>query len=322
MSFTPIERAPPRLNRSQLFVLTTRPETFAPAADSDADVILFELEDAVPPAEKATARKNLLEALNDIDWGTKTLSMRINGLDTPYMYRDLVDVLEGPSQRLELLLVPKAGSAADIYAVDMLVTQIEQATGREKPLGFEIMIETVQGMANIHEIAGASPRNESLHLGENDYAASMEMEMITVGGPHPDYSVLTEPDETGVRERHWGDMWHYAICRLVVAARAHGLRPIDGPFLDFEDSEGFSAAARRAAVLGCEGKWGNNNEQMKLANAAFTPSKEKIERARRILEAAKSSREGGVVVVDGKPLFMPAIRQAEALVRKAEMLGL
>lgn len=322
MSFTPIGRAPARLNRSQLFVLTTRPESIESAAASDADVILFELEDAVLPDEKPTARKNLLEALNDIDWGTKTLSMRINGLDTPYMYRDLVDVLEGPSHRLDLLLIPKAGTAADIYAVDMLVTQIEQATGREKRLGFEIMIETAQGMANIHEIAGASSRNESLHLGQNDYAASTEMEMRVVGGPHPDYSILTDPDEDGARERHWGDMWHYIICQLVVAARARGLRPIDGPFLDREDLEGYAAAARRAAVLGCEGKWGNDNEAIKLANKAFTPPKDKIERARRILKAAGSSKAGGVVVFDGKPLLMPQIRQAEVLVRKAEMLGL
>ena len=322
MSFTAIGRAPLRLNRSQLFVVTTRPDSFASAAASDADVILFELEDAVPPGEKATARKNLLEALNNFDWGKKTLSMRINGLDTPYMYRDLIDVLEGPSERLDLLLVPKAGTPADIYAVDVIVTQIEQAKNRKKRLGFEIMIETAQGMANINDIARASPRNESLHLGENDYAASMEMEMKVVGGPHPDYSILTDRDATGARERHWGDTWHYAVSRLVVAARAHGLRPIDGPFLDPDDPEGFSAAARRAAVLGCEGKWGNNNAAMQLANAAFTPSPERIERARRILRAAEGSKEGGVVVLDGKPLYMPAIRQAEALVRKAELLGL
>lgn len=322
MSFTAIGRAPLRLNRSQLFVLTTRPDSFASAAASDADVVLFELEDAVPPGEKAMARRNLLEALNNFDWGNKTLSMRINGLDTPYMYRDLVDVLEGHSERLDLLLIPKAGTPADIYAVDVIVTQIEQAKNRKKRLGFEIMIETAQGMANINEIAGASPRNESLHLGENDYAASLEMEMRVVGGPHPDYSTLTDRDATGARERHWGDVWHYAICRLVIAARAHGLRPIDGPFLDPEDPEGFSAAARRAAVLGCEGKWGNDNAAMKLANAAFTPSAERIERARRILRAAQGSKEGGVVILDGKPLYMPAIRQAETLVRKAELLGL
>ena len=137
--------APPRLNHSQLFVVTTRPETFEAAAKSEADVLLFELEDAVPPADKSSARGNLLEALNDIDWGSKTLSMRINGLDTPYMYRDLVEVLGGPSERLDLLLIPKAGVAADIYAVDMLVTQIEQATSRSKRLDFEIMIETALG---------------------------------------------------------------------------------------------------------------------------------------------------------------------------------
>jgi malyl-CoA/(S)-citramalyl-CoA lyase len=322
MTFMPVRFAPPRLNRSQLFVLTTRPETFEAAADSVADVILFELEDAVPPAEKSGARRNLLEALNDIDWGSKTLSMRINGLDTPYMYRDLVDILEGASERLDLLLIPKAGVAADIYAVDMLVTQIEQATGRSKRLGFEIMIETALGMANIDEIAGASTRNESLHLGQNDYAASTGMEVAVVGGPHPDYSVLTDPFVKGGRERHWGDMWHYAISRLVVAARAHGLRPVDGPFLDFDDSDGFTAAARRAAVLGCEGKWGNNNDQMKLANAAFTPAPEKVERARRILRAAGGAADGGVVEFEGKTILMPGIRQAELLVRKAEMMGM
>ena len=289
---------------------------------SDADVILFELEDAVPPTEKAQARKNLLAALNDIDWGFKTLSMRINGLDTPYMYRDLVDILEGASERLDLLLIPKAGVAADIYAVDMLVTQIEQATGRSKRLGFEIMIETALGMANIDEIAGASLRNESLHLGENDYAASTGMEVAVVGGPHPDYSVITDPNAEGERHRHWGDMWHYAISRLVVAARAHGLRPIDGPVLNFDDPDGFTAAARRAAVLGCEGKWGNDNEQMKLANAAFTPAPERVERARRLLAAAGGAAEGGVVVFEGKPILMPGIRQAEILVRKAELLGM
>ena len=324
VSFTMIRQAPPRLNRSQLFVLTTKPEEFESAAASEADVILFELEDAVPPHQKEQARTNVVAALNEIDWGRKTISMRINGLDTPFMYRDLVGILEKPSERLDLILIPKAGTAADIYAVDTLVTQIEQATGRSKRLGFEIMIETAQGMANILEIAAASRRNESLHLGENDYATSIQARIKVVGGPNPDYHVLTDPDERGIRERHWGDMWHYAISRLVVAARANGLRPIDGPFLDPSDPEGFTAAAMRAAVLGCEGKWGNDAATMKLANAVFSPDPAEVARARRIVEAAKESTRDskGTVTLDGKLLYMPQIRQAEAMVRRAEMIGM
>ncbi len=136
MSFKTVEQAPPRLNRSQLFVLANRPETFEDAAKSEADVIMFEIEDAISPDDKPQARRNIVEALNDIDWGKKSISMRINGLDTPYMYRDLIDILEAPTERLDLVLIPKAGNAADIYAVDVLVTQIEEAMGREKPLGF------------------------------------------------------------------------------------------------------------------------------------------------------------------------------------------
>ncbi|MCH7635575.1 MAG: CoA ester lyase [Proteobacteria bacterium] len=324
MSFSNIDQAPARLNRSQLFVLANRPETFEAAATSEADVIMFEIEDAIPPEEKPQARKNIIEALNDIDWGKKSISMRINGLDTPYMYRDLVDILEAPTERLDLILIPKAGTAADIYAVDMLVTQIEQAAGRKKPIAFQIMIETAQGMANIDEIAAASPRNDSLHLGENDYAASIRARMKVVGGPNPDYHVLTDPDENGTRQRHWGDMWHYAISRLVVAARAQGLRPVDGPFLDPSDPDGYTAAAMRAAVLGCEGKWGNDAETMRLANAVFSPSPEEIARARRVLEVADEAVRagGGVAVLGNKPVFMPQIRQAQVLVEQADMICL
>ena len=324
MSFLNIDQAPARLNRSQLFVLANRPETFETAATSEADVIMFEIEDAIPPDQKPQARNNIIDALNDIDWGKKSISMRINGLDTPYMYRDLVDILEAPTERLDLVLIPKAGTAADIYAVDMLVTQIEQAAGRKKPIAFQIMIETAQGMANIDEIAAASPRNDSLHLGENDYAASIRARMKVVGGPNPDYHVLTDPDENGTRQRHWGDMWHYAISRLVVAARAQGLRPVDGPFLDPSDPDGYTAAAMRAAVLGCEGKWGNDAETMRLANAVFSPSPEEIARARRVLEVANEAVRagGGVAVLDNKPVLMPQIRQAQSLVEQVDMIGL
>jgi len=321
MSFTIPREAQPRLNRSHLFVLANKPEKIEAAVKSVADVVMFEIEDNVPLSEKPAARRNIIEALNDLNWGKKSICVRINGLDTPFMYRDLIDLLEGPTERLDLIMIPKAGNAADIYAVDVLVTQIERATDRKRPIGFQIMIETAQGMANINEIAAASPRNDSLHLGENDYAASVRARMTVVGGPNPDYSILTDPDDVGQRDLHWGDMWHYALCRLVSAARANGLRPIDGPFLDPSDPDGFRAAAARAAVLGCEGKWGNDEPLMVIANEVFSPSPKAVAAARRVLDAVAAAGIG-VASVDGKPIMLPQVRQAETLVRQAAQIGM
>src|SRR5262249_39793385 len=159
--------------------------------------------------------------------------------------------------------IPKVGTAADVYAVDMLVSQIEAATGRAKRIGFELIIETALGMENVAAIAAASKRNESLHFGVADYAASTRARTTASGGPNADYAGLTDKVASGPpRDSHWGDMWHYPVARLVVAARAHGLRPIDGPFGDFADADGYRAAGRRAAALGCEGKWAIHPAQL------------------------------------------------------------
>lgn len=322
MSFKQIRYARSRISRSHWFILTTDPSSIEAAARSSADVVMFELEDAIPPDQKGVARKAVLEALNDIDWGNKTVSVRISGLDSPFMYRDLVDVLEGPSQRLDTVMIPKVGTAADVYAVDMLVTQLEQATKRTNPIGLEVMIETALGMTNINSIAEASLRLEALHLGENDYATSMGMEVEVFGGPHSEYSVLTGTEESEGRDRHWNDPWHYALCRLASAARAHGLRPMDVGFINPKDPDGFFAAARRVAVLGFEGKWASSDETVRLANEAFTPSKAAVEKARRILEAARSNTGARSFLLDGKPILMPQVRDAEALLEKARKMGI
>lgn len=323
MSFHPIEQAPARLNRSELAVPGTSVQMFEKAAQSDADVIFLDLEDAVAPDDKAQARKNIIKALNEIDWGKKTMSVRINGLDTHYMYRDVVDVVEQAGERLDLIMIPKVGTAADVYAVDMLVTQIEDAKGFKKRIGFEHIIETALGMQNVTEIAGASKRNESLHFGVADYAASTRARTTIIGGVNPDYAVLTDPLEDGSRAVHWGDMWHYALARMVVAARANGLRPVDGPFGDFQDAEGYRAAARRAAVLGCEGKWAIHPSQIALANEVMSPSEKEVTRARRILEAmAEAAAQGkGAVSLDGRLIDYASIRQAEVLVEKARQIA-
>ncbi len=323
MSFTIVEQAPPRLHRSELAVPGNQPKFFEKAAASEADVIFLDLEDAGPPDEKEQARKNIIEALNDVDWRDKTMTVRINGLDTHYMYRDVVDVMEQGGQRLDLIMIPKVGTAADVYAVDMMVTQIETAMSFKKRIGFSILIETALGMMNVDEIAGASPRNEALHFGVADYAASTRARTTNIGGANADYAILTSPDDGKKREVHWGDMWHYALARMVVAARARGLRPIDGPFGDFSDPEGYKAAAKRAAVLGCEGKWAIHPSQIALANEMMTPSEAEVEKARRILEAmAEAEKEGmGAVTLDGRLIDIASIRQAENLVKKSDQIA-
>ncbi|MCV0424801.1 MAG: CoA ester lyase [Roseibium sp.] len=323
MSFFSIEQAPARLNRSELAVPGSQPQMFEKAARSDVDVIFLDLEDAVAPDEKEQARKNIIQALNEIDWGNKTMSIRINGLDTHYMYRDVVDIVEQAGQHLDLIMIPKVGTAADVYAIDMLVTQIEDARGYRKRIGFEHIIETALGMQNVNEIAAASKRNESLHFGVADYAASTRARTTIIGGVNPDYSVLTDPLADSSREVHWGDMWHYALARMVVAARANGLRPIDGPFGDFQDADGYRAAAKRAAVLGCEGKWAIHPSQIALANEVMSPSDAEIIKARRILEAMTEAEANGkgAVSLDGRLIDYASIRQAEVMFEKAQQIS-
>ena len=323
MSFKIVEQCEPRLNRSELAVPGSSPQMFEKAAASAVDVIFLDLEDAVAPDQKEQARKNIVQGINDIDWGQKSLSVRINGLDTHFMYRDVVDVIEQTGERLDLIMIPKVGTAADIYAVDMLVTQVEAATKRKKRIGFELIVETALGMANVHEIAAASKRIESLHFGVADYAASTRARTTVMGGPNPAYGVLTDPDVDNSRSYHWGDMWHYAIARMVVAARANGLRPVDGPFGDFQDGDGYQAQARRAAVLGCEGKWAIHPSQIALANEVFTPPAKEVERAKRILVAMEEANKAGrgAVSLDGRLIDIASIRQAEALVATSDRIA-
>ncbi|HEY4136763.1 MAG TPA: CoA ester lyase [Alphaproteobacteria bacterium] len=311
-----------RLNRSQLSVPGIRPELFEKAARSAADVIFLDLEDSVAPGDKAQARQNVIAGLRDVDWHGKTVSVRVNGLDTPYMYRDVIDVMEQAGERLDLLLVPKVSRAADVHAVDLLLSQVEMAKGYVRPVGLELMIETAEGLMNVDAIAGASARAESLHFGPGDFAASTGARNVTIGGGNPDYAVLVG-DKGGRRDAHVGDMWHYALARIVVAARAHGLRPLDGPYADYADPEGFDVAARRAAALGCEGKWCIHPSQIAAANAAFGPLPAEVEAAKRILSAmAEAGRAGkGAATLDGRMIDLASVRQAEVVVRKADLIA-
>ena len=322
MSFFNVKQTKTRLNRSELAVPGSSPDFFEKAAKSDTDVIFLDLEDAVAPDDKEKARTNIIKALNEINFGNKVISVRINGLDTHYMYRDVVDVLEQGGERLDLIMIPKVGTAKDVYAVDMLVTQIEDKIKRKKKIGFEMIIETALGMQNVYEIATASKRNESLHFGIADYAASTKAKTTGIGTQNPKYSVLTDPDDKGKREVVWSDMWHYPLSRMVIAARAAGLRPVDGPFGEIKDSDAYESSANRAAVLGCEGKWAIHPSQIDLANKIFTPPEEEVTKAKRILEAMEEAQKQGkgAASLDGRLIDLASVRQAEVMVQKAELI--
>jgi len=320
MSFTVPDQAPARLNRSELAVPGSSTRFLEKAAASPADMVFLDLEDAVAPSDKDQARQNIIAALQDLDWSDKTVSVRINGLDTPYMYRDVIEVVEQAGDKLDLIMIPKVGTAADVYALDMLVTQISMARGYANKIGFELIIETALGMQNIHDIAAASARTESLHFGVADYAASTKARTTAIGGPNRGYGVLTDSMGEGEnRDFHWGDMWHYAISRMVVAARANGLRPIDGPFGDIGDLDGYRAQAMRAAILGCEGKWAIHPSQVDAANEVYSPSDAEVSKARAILVAMEQAQKDGkgAVTLDGRLIDIASIKQARVMVETA-----
>jgi malyl-CoA/(S)-citramalyl-CoA lyase len=310
-----------RLHRSELAVPGTNERAIEKAPTLGADVVFLDLEDAVAPDDKERARANVVEALGALDWRRCAVSVRINGLDTHWCYRDVVEVVEAHGDVLDTVLVPKVGSPSDVEFVATLLDQIEQRNGWEPGrIGIHILIETAAGMANVEAISHARPdRLEAMVFGVADYAASVQARTTNIGGANPDYSVLTDPDPgTGSRNVHWGDQWHFGISRMVAACRARGLRPIDGPFGDLADADGYRSAARRAAALGCEGKWAIHPSQIELANEVFTPATDEVERAERILQAMEEgAKEGkGAVSLDGRLIDAASIRMAENLMRK------
>ncbi len=317
MSFRLQPTPPARPNRCQLFGPGSRTALFEKMAASAADVINLDLEDSVAPSDKDTARANIIQATRDIDWNNKHLSVRINGLDTPYWYRDVVDLLEQAGDRLDQIMIPKVGNAADIYAVDALVTAIETAKGRRKKIGFEVIIESAAGLAHVTEIAASSPRMQAMSLGAADFAASMGMQTTGIGGTQENYYMLQGDS------RHYSDPWHWAQTAIVAACRTHGILPVDGPFGDFSDDEGYRAQARRSATLGMVGKWAIHPKQIALANEVFTPSAEAVAEARDILAAMEEAKKNGegATVYKGRLVDIASIKQAEVIVKQYEMIS-
>ncbi|AEJ00010.1 HpcH/HpaI aldolase [Nitrosomonas sp. Is79A3] len=312
MSHTLYETTIQRVQRCELAVPGSSPGMFEKALISGVDFVFLDLEDAVAPDDKVQARKNVIQALNDLDWKGHgiTVSVRINGLDTQYMVRDVVDLVEQAGHKIDTLLIPKAGVYADIYMVQAMITQLEMQQGLKNRIGLEALIETALGMANVEDIArnGAAGRLEALHFGVADYAASNRARTTNIGGLNPDYP---------------GDQWHFAISRMIVACRAYGLRPIDGPFGDIKDPDGYVLAAKRAAALGCEGKWAIHPTQIELANDVFTPPAREIEKAKRILAALKeaAAQGKGAAALDGRLIDAASERMANNVVKVAEAIA-
>ena len=292
-----------RLHRSELAVPGSSPEMFEKALNSNADYIFLDLEDAVSPNDKISARKNIIQALGDLDWRRKgkTISIRINSLDTHYMYRDVIDLMEKVGDKIDTILIPKTGTLSDVYMVDNLLSQIEESKKYKNKVGLECLIETALGMSNIKEIAKSSDRLEALHFGVADYAASLKARTVVIGGLNPEYP---------------GDQWHHGLSRLVMTCRAYGLRAIDGPFGDFKDPDSYLLSAKRAAAIGIEGKWAIHPSQIDLANVVFSPQKTEVEKALRIIqELDKAANDGrGAAQIDGRMIDAASARMAENIV--------
>jgi citrate lyase subunit beta/citryl-CoA lyase len=306
MSYTPTPTRTQRLQRSYLAVPGSNPSMIDRAIKSAADFVFLDCEDAVAPPEKEQARKNIIQALNDLDWkgAGKSVAVRINGLDTHYMYRDVVDIVEQAGAHLDTILIPKVGVPADVYTVECIVSQIEVAKGLKNSIGTEALIETPLGMANVEAIASANSRLEAMHFGVADYSAFNKARTVVIGGLNPDYP---------------GDQWHFPLSRMTVACRAYGLRPIDGPFGGIDDPEGYKAAARRGAALGMEGKWAIHPSQIDLANEIYSPTAKEVERAERILVALKEAEAQGkgAASLDGKMIDAASEKMAKNLLATA-----
>jgi citrate lyase subunit beta/citryl-CoA lyase len=306
MSYTLYPIRKQRLQRSYLAVPGSNPTMIDRAHKSAADYVFLDCEDAVAPPDKEQARKNIIQALNDLDWkgAGKSVSVRINGLDTHYMYRDVVDIVEQSGSKLDTILVPKVGVPADVYTVETIVSQIEVAKGLPHKIGMEALIETPLGMANVEAIASANSRLESMHFGVADYSAFNKARTVVIGGLNPDYP---------------GDQWHFPLSRMTVSCRAFGLRPIDGPFGGIDDPEGYKAAARRGAALGMEGKWAIHPSQIELANEIYSPTAAEVSKAERILVALKeaAAQGKGAASLDGKMIDAASEKMANHILATA-----
>ena len=269
---------PTRLRRSELSTPATSEKMLAKAAASDADLVFVDLEDSVAPAAKPGARALAVAALTGLDWGGKTRAVRINGVHSEWALDDLVEVVTGAGPALDVVIVPKVKVPRDVWFVETVLEQLEAKVGIDRRIGIEVLIEEAEALSGVEEIAGCSSRLEALILGPGDLAASLGMRLGHIGV---------------AGDRYPGDVWHHARARMIAAARAHGLDPIDGPYADFRNPEGYRREAGWAATLGCVGKWAIHPSQIEVANEVFAPTEDEVARAQAAVDAVREAEAGG-----------------------------
>lgn len=299
---------PRRARRVQLAVPGSNERMMKKASESAADHVFLDLEDAVAKSVKIATRAQIVNAINTLDWGTKTVCVRVNDLGTQWAYEDIITVVEGAHQRLDTIMLPKARSAADIHFVDTLLGQIEQKLGLERRIGIEVLIEEVEGMLEVEAIAKASPRMEALIFGMGDYSASQGIDPSVIAG----------------KSGYPGDPWHYGRWKIAIAARAAGIDAIDGPFPDFRDAETYTEECRRGLLLGFVGKWAIHPAQIGPALAVFTPDPAAVVRARRMVRLyAEAEAQGlGAVAMEGEMVDAATVRMVEDMLARADAVGM
>jgi citrate lyase beta subunit len=295
-----------RPRRTELAVPASNPRFIAKAAVSDADLVMLDLEDGVAPGDRVLARGNIVRALHEHDWGDRLRAVRINATTTQWFYDDLITVVEGAGSNLDVVILPKVNHPGDVYMLDMLLGQIEAKIGFQRPIAIEAQIETAAGMAQVEAIAAASRRLAALIFGPGDYAASIGAPLLDIGGDVPEYP---------------GHLWHAALSRIVVAAKAAGIDAIDGPYGAYKDPAGLERSASLARALGCDGKWAIHPDQIAIINRVFSPTDAELQRAREIVERYGQTLRGderGAFAVGGALVDAASLRMAERIIARAE----
>jgi malyl-CoA/(S)-citramalyl-CoA lyase len=296
-----------RKRRSELAVPASNWKMIEKALASDADIAFLDLEDSVAPAEKPQARKNVIRAMLELDWHGKPKAFRANGFETPNLYRDVVEIMDGVAGELDLVILPKAESTKDIRLLESLLSKLEREHGRKHQVEIEVQIESAKGLINAVAIAGASARIDAITFGPGDYAASVGMPNVSIGSP----------DEWD--QMYGSDRWHFALQTVLLAGRAAGVSVVDGPFADFQDSDGFRASCQKARSLGYDGKWCIHPGQIPIANEVFSPTPDEVNWANKVIAAYdEGKRRGeGAIAIDNKMIDAASVRMAQRIVNNA-----
>jgi citrate lyase beta subunit len=281
------------------------------ASQRQVDVVMLDLEDSVPVDAKEPARKMVIDSIRSLDWQDITVTFRINGLDTPFGYKDLLEVVEAAGPQIDAVVVPKVNHPGDIHFVCRMLDGIEMEKGSSKRMGIEAIVESAQGLEKVSEIARASDRLKTLVFGIVDYSASINARLVSISG-HGENEEEVYP----------GHRWNFEMSRIVMAAKAHGLLAIDAPYGNFKDPEGLQRSAALACALGYDGKWAIHPDQIDIINQVFSPSREDIARARKVLAAHKDAEEKGqgAVAVEGRMVDRATVRLASQLYAQAKHL--